>query len=50
MYKETRKLHHKSSIVHQFVNFKEEKDKYIIDNNELCEVIVYVEHFGLVSL
>ena len=52
VYKETRKFayNHKTSIVYPFVDFKEEKGKYIIDNNELCEVIVYVEHFGLVSL
>ena len=36
--------------IYPFVSFKEEKDKYIIDNNELYEVIAYVEYFGLVSL
>ena len=36
--------------IYPFVTFKEEKDKYIIDYNELCEVIAYVEYFGLVSL
>ena len=52
VYKRTRKIAyiHKTSTVYQFVNFKEKKDKYITDNNELCEVIAYVEHFGLVSL
>ena len=51
-YNETRKIAyiHKTSIVYPFANFKEEKDKYIIDNNDLCEVIACVEHFGLVSL
>ena len=36
--------------IYPFVSFKEEKDKYIIDYNELCEVTAYVEYFGLVSL
>ena len=36
--------------IYPFVSFKEVKDKYIIDNNELYEVIAYVEYFGLVSL
>ena len=51
VYKEKRKIAYipKTSIVYPFVNFKKETDKYIIDNNELCEVIAYVEHFGLVS-
>ena len=52
VYKETRKIAyiHKTSIVYPFLKFKEEKDKYIIDNNELCEVIAYFEHYRLVSL
>ena len=52
VYKETRKIdyNHKTSIVYPFLKFKEDKDKYIIDNNELCEVIAYFEHFRLVSL
>ena len=52
VYKEKRKIAyiHKTSIVYPFVDFKEEKHKYMIDNNELCEVIAYVEHFVLASL
>ena len=52
VYKEKRKIAyiHKTSTVYPFVDFKEEKHKYTIDNNELGEVIAYVEHFVLASL
>ena len=35
---------YKSSVVHPYINFTYDKSLYEMDNNELCQVIAYVEH------
>ena len=40
---------YKSSVVHPYINFTYDKSLYEIDNNELCEVIAYLEHCGFMS-
>ena len=37
----------KDNVVYPFVNFTEKKDLYVITNNDFCDVISYVEHYGM---
>lgn len=41
---------YKASIVYPFVNVEKEKGLFSIADNELCEIIAYVEHYGLTTM
>ena len=40
----------KDNVVYPFVNFMEKKDLHVITNNDFCDVIYYVEHYGMSAL
>ena len=40
---------YKASTVYPFVNCIQDKLMCTISNNELCEIIAYVEHYELIS-
>ena len=41
---------YKESVVYPFVNFEKQKLHYTISKNDLCEIISYVQHFGMSAL
>ena len=43
-------LIYKVHIVYTFVNYQNEKSLYVISNNELCEIIAYVEQYELILI
>ena len=36
------------TLAYLFANYQNEKSLYVISNNELCEIIVYVKQYGLI--
>ena len=36
------------TLVYLFANYQNEKSLYVISNNELCEIIAYVEQYELI--
>ena len=38
----------KASMVYPFMDYQNEKSLYVISNNELCEIIAYIEQCGLI--
>ena len=41
---------YKESVVYPFVNFDYRKHLYVISNNDFCDVISYVDHYGMAAL
>ena len=40
----------KENIIYPFINFEINNCTYLITYNEYCDILSYVEHFGMVSL
>ena len=41
---------YRSSVVYPFVNHEQKENIYTISNNDFCDIIAYVEHFGMKQL
>ena len=42
---------YKGNVVYPFVNFEKQNQHYfVISNNDFCEVISYVQHYGMGAL
>ena len=41
---------YKESVAYPFVNFDYRKHLYVISNNDFCDVISYVDHYGMAAL
>ena len=41
---------YRTSVVYPFVNFEKSKNLFHITKTEYCDVLSYIEHFGMASL
>ena len=41
---------YKESVAYPFVNFDYRKHLYVISNNDFCDIISYVDHYGMAPL